>query len=89
MKDETQARTRGPEDRRMRGRECKGANRSRAPVQRCKSECASIEYGVLSVGKCDGRRRAAEGRGVASPRPPNKECTINRAPTLVRPAANV
>ena len=28
-----------------------------------------------------GRRRAAEGRGVATPRPPKKECTMNRAPT--------
>jgi hypothetical protein len=31
----------------------------------------------------------AEGRGVATPRPLQcQECTINRAPTLVRPAAN-
>ena len=35
-----------------------------------------------------GPPRAAEGGGVASPRPPEKECTINRAPTWVRPAAN-
>jgi hypothetical protein len=35
-----------------------------------------------------GRRRAAEGRGVAPPRPPYEECTINRAPPIVRPAAN-
>ena len=35
-----------------------------------------------------GRRRAAEGGGVASPRPLEKECTIERAPTWVRPAAN-
>ena len=41
------------------------------------------------VNGCEaGRRRAAEGRGVASPRPPTEECTMNRAPTLVRPAAN-
>ena len=35
------------------------------------------------------RRRANAGRGVASPRPPNKECTINRAPTFCRPAASI
>ena len=28
------------------------------------------------------------GRRLPSPRPPEKECTINRAPTWVRPAAN-
>ena len=33
------------------------------------------------------RRRANQGRGVAPPRPPHKECTINRAPTSGRPAA--
>ena len=36
-----------------------------------------------------GRRKAAEGRGVASRRPPMmEEGTMNRAPTSVRPAAN-
>ena len=44
--------------------------------------------GRPGTGKVTGRRRAAEGRGVASPRPPAQECTINRAPTIVRPAAN-
>jgi hypothetical protein len=75
MKDETKARTRGPEDMWAGGLE------DRKPE--------SIEFGLSSMGKYEGRRRADEGRGVASPRPPNKKCTINRAPTLVLPAANV
>ena len=39
MTREARERTRGPEDLRARGqeRQCKGANRSGAPVQKCKS----------------------------------------------------
>ena len=45
-------------------------------------------HGCDVIASLPGRRRAAEGRGVASPRPPLEECTMNRAPTWVRPAAN-
>ena len=43
---------------------------------------------VMAITSLPGRRRAAEGRGVATPRPPMEEGTMNRAPTSVRPAAN-
>lgn len=43
----------------------------------------------MDDGGGDGRRRAAQGRGVAAPSPSLMECTMNRAPTMVRPAANV
>ena len=35
----------------------------------------STEYGVSSMGGVSGRRRAAEGRGVAPPRPPASLCS--------------
>ena len=61
-------------------------------VQRCKcgvTACkgANVETAkpVLVVERM-GRRRAAEGRGVATPRPPNKEDTMNRAPTSIQPS---
>ena len=54
----------------------------RSRVQKCKGGCRRFGWRVV------GRRRAAEGGGVASPRPLEKECTIERAPTWVRPAAN-